>query len=240
MKEQEGTLQNLEYHPEGDVKTHMMYTTDSAAEVRDELPEEWRLAFMYGAMCHDFGKVKMSITEEHLRTGIGPKGIKLDPRQDLHSAWGHDTYGVIPGEAFMQLLTNNKKLIENVTTIIREHMQPYFLSTGGASEGSWKRLHKRVPLNVIGWMSKCDCCGNPIKSIGDPDLEHEYSQNCFNRFDDLGPEPVKAILMGRHLVAAGHKPGPSFKIALDAAYDQQLDNDSLTQEELLVIAVQAL
>ena len=33
------------------------------------------------------------------------------------------------------------------------------------------------------------------------------------------------IVLGRHLIEAGHKPGPSFKGALDAAYDVQLEGE---------------
>jgi hypothetical protein len=60
-------------------------------------------------------------------------------------------------------------------------------------------------------------------SIGDPDLEHETSTACWDRFSEIGPEPVKAILMGRHLIGAGVKPGPTFKVRLDAAYEQQIE-----------------
>jgi tRNA nucleotidyltransferase (CCA-adding enzyme) len=36
-------------------------------------------------------------------------------------------------------------------------------------------------------------------------------------------EAPKPIVLGRHLVALGVKPGPHFKPALDAAFESQLD-----------------
>ena len=112
-------------------------------------------------------------------------------------------------------------------------LQPFNLWQGDARKAGWKRLHNRVRLDVLGWMCKCDSCGDPDgrARIGSPDFEHETSKACWDHFDDIGPEPIKPILMGRHLQNAGVKPGPVFKKMLDAAYEQQMqgveDIDSL-------------
>jgi hypothetical protein len=55
-----------------------------------------------------------------------------------------------------------------------------------------------------------------------------------------GPEPVKKILQGRHLIAEGYKPGKSFGAALAKAYEAQIDDPELTEEDLLKIAVSSL
>ena len=112
---------------------------------------------------------------------------------------------------------------DKTTTIIGEHMQPFNLWQGNGKMSAYKRLHNRIRLDVLGWVCRCDSCGGPDVSIGDPDLEHETSTACWDRFSEIGPEPVKAILMGRHLVDAGIKPGPTFKVRLDAAYEQQIE-----------------
>ena len=39
----------------------------------------------------------------------------------------------------------------------------------------------------------------------------------------------KPIILGRHLIALGFKPGPSFKKALDAAFESQLDGAFLDE-----------
>ena len=38
--------------------------------------------------------------------------------------------------------------------------------------------------------------------------------------ENSAPRP---LVLGRHLVALGHKPGPDFKPILDAAFEAQLD-----------------
>ena len=213
-----GCEQNPEWHPEGDVWVHSCHTVDSAAWVRDQgvLPEEWVEAFMFGTMCHDLGKPDVTITPEMVANDEAPK-------ERLWTAWGHDQAGMPHGESFLRRMTNNKKLIDKTTTIIGEHMQPFNLWQGNGKMSAYKRLHNRIRLDVLGWVCRCDSCGGPDVSIGDPDLEHETSTACWDRFSEIGPEPVKAILMGRHLVDAGIKPGPTFKVRLDAAYEQQME-----------------
>ena len=49
----------------------------------------------------------------------------------------------------------------------------------------------------------------------------------------LAPAP---LLSGDELIAAGHRPGPHFAVALDAAYDAQLAGLVSTLEEAMVIA----
>ncbi len=223
-----GCEQHPEWHPEGDVWIHSCGTVDSAAWVRDQnvLPEGWTEAFMFGTMCHDLGKPSTTITPEMVANDEAPKEREW-------TAWGHDRAGMPIGESFLRRMTNNKKLIEKTTAIIGEHMQPFNLWQGDGKKSAYKRLHNRIRLDVLGWVCKCDSCGDPggQDRIGSPDFEHETSQACWNHFDDIGPEPIKPILMGRHLQDAGVKPGPVFKKMLDAAYEQQMqgveDIDSL-------------
>ena len=229
-----GCEQHPEWHPEGDVWVHSCHTVDSAAWVRDQgvLPDDWVEPFMFGTMCHDLGKPDVTITPEMVANDEAPK-------ERLWTAWGHDQAGMPHGESFLRRMTNNKKLIEKTTTIIGEHMQPFNLWQGKSKMSAYKRLHNRLRLDVLGWVCRCDSCGGPDVSIGDPDLEHETSTACWDRFSEIGPEPVKAILMGRHLIGAGVKPGPTFKVRLDAAYEQQIegveDIDTLLQVALAAV-----
>ena len=229
-----GCEQNPDWHPEGDVWVHSCHTVDSAAWVRDQgvLPEGWTEAFMFGTMCHDLGKPDVTITPEMVANDEAPK-------ERLWTAWGHDQAGMPHGESFLRRMTSNKKLIEKTTTIIGEHMQPFNLWQGNGKMSAYKRLHNRIRLDVLGWVCKCDSCGGPAVSISDPDFEHETSKACWDRFSEIGPEPVKAILMGRHLIGAGVVPGPTFKVRLDAAYEQQIegieDIDTLLQVALAAV-----
>lgn len=227
-----GCEQHPEWHPEGDVWVHSLHTVDSAAWVRDNanLPEGWEEAFMFGTLCHDVGKPSTTVTPRMVAEGEMPK-------ERLFTAWGHDRAGMPIVESFLRRMTNNKSLIEKTTSIVGEHMQPFNLMQGEAKTPAWKRLHNRIRLDVLGWMCKCDSCGSPFVNIGDPDFEHQTSQLCFDHFSGLGADPVAPILMGRHLIGAGVKPGRHFKAMLDRAFEAQIEDDTLGVDELLAIAI---
>jgi tRNA nucleotidyltransferase (CCA-adding enzyme) len=228
-----GCEQHPEWHPEGDVWIHTLHVTDSAAWARDKVDPEWAEAFMFGTMLHDVGKPEMTVTPERVASGEFPK-------ERLFTAYGHDQAGVAPAEVFMRRMTNIKKLIERTSTIVGEHMQPYNLFQGGARNAGWKRLHNRIRLDIIGWMSRCDCCGRPDVGIGEPDFEHDVSEHCFSRFADLGAEPIQPVIQGRDLIAAGYKPGSHFGGALRAAFDAQMEDGSASPDLLMQRAVKHL
>jgi tRNA nucleotidyltransferase (CCA-adding enzyme) len=227
--------QHPEWHPEGDVWVHSLHTVDSAAWVRDNesLPEGWLEAFMFATMCHDVGKPSTTVFPQMVAAGLFPKEREW-------TAWGHDRAGMPVVESFLRRMTANKDLIEKVTSVVGEHMQPWNLFQGEARKPSWKRLHNRLRLDVLGWMCKCDSCGGPHVHIGDPDFEHQTSQMCWDHFSEFGCDPIEPVLMGRHLIQAGVKPGPMFTPALQAAFEAQMDNEDLDVDDLLTVALSEL
>ena len=225
-----GCEQHPEWHPEGDVWTHTLYVTDAAAWARRHVDPDWTEAFVLGVMLHDIGKPATTVTPEMVARGEYPS-------DRLFTAYGHDRAGEDPSGAFLRRMTNERELIERVRSIVGEHMQPWGLFHGRAKDASWKRLHNRIRLDIIGWMSRCDCCGREERRIDDPEFEHEVSEHCFDRFDDLGKEPIAPVVLGRHLIAAGFTPGPAFSPALAAAYDAQIEDPALALDDLVGIAV---
>lgn len=216
-----GCAQNPEYHPEGDAWVHTLCVVDNAAVMKEWVPEEWRLAFMFGALLHDVGKPSTT-----------------DP-EDGWSAKGHDKAGEPLAEAFMKRITNEKELTARAVALTRLHMQPYFLTHGEAKANAWRRLHNKCRLDVLGFMSLCDRAAAVPEILGNP---HDRSLNCWKHFIDFGAtgEAIKPKLLGRHLIETGMKPGPAFGVGLKAAYEAQLDNDELSLEELLKIALDAI
>ena len=117
-------------------------------------------------------------------------------------------------------------------------MQPWNLFQGGAGLSAYKRLHNRLRLDVLGWMCRCDGCGKGAQHISDTVLKHGPSEACWEWFDEIGPEPVKPILLGRHLLEVGLEPGPEIGDRLRKAYEVQLDGvDDI--DALLKVALSA-
>lgn len=195
-----GCEQNPEWHPEGDVWNHTLMVLDNAATLRAEVPEDWRLAYMLGMLLHDVGKPPTTTP-------------------DLRSP-GHAEAGVDIAERFMRRLTDEKVLIQRVLDIVRLHMRPGELHRTEASERSWKRLKREMRLDILGFVCKADSAGRTGRSLSDP---HSPSELCWRWHEILGVDPIKPLVQGRDLIAIGLRPGPNFKVLLDAAMEMQLD-----------------
>jgi len=212
------TEENPDWHPEGNAWDHTMAVVHNAAIIREQLPEEWRLAFMYATLLHDTGKPAVA---------IGDLSYK-----------GHDMAGGPLAEAFMLRIRAAKDLVEKVKAIVENHMQPGGLQRGEARVPAWKRLHNKCRLDVLGWHSRCDWAANPSRTVLDEC--HAPSQLAFTYFKEFGVGKVPPKLQGRDILAAGIKPGPQIGKALAAAYDAQLENPDLTNEQLVEIALRAV
>jgi tRNA nucleotidyltransferase (CCA-adding enzyme) len=252
-------MQNEEYHPEGTVWTHTLYAADAAAYVRHNLPEDWRTAFVYGVMLHDVGKPATTVTQQMLderHPWVVLQAERMGKLPKLLSANAHDVQGAPLARQFMERLTNEKALLTRVPLIVEKHMQPWALYSGRAPAGKlktdpkkpmYKRLHRRIRLDVIGWMSRCDHCGTGhgrSQMCNEPDLDHETSQACFDYFGEFGPAEIPKIVTGKVLIKEGGvKPprgsedGQRFGRAIEAAYQAQLDNEEMTKDDLLKVAL---
>jgi len=204
-----GCPQNPIWHPEGDVWIHTKMVLDNAAKLRDQIPDDWKLAYMFGALLHDIGKP--STTTPDLK------------------AHGHDTAGIEISETFLRRITNDKDLIYKVTTIVGLHMRPGQLFRSEAKEPAWKRLHNKCRLDILGWQSKADSAGRTGRDVI---LDvHETSEKCFELFEKFGKTKIEPLVLGRDLMALGISPSKEFKWILDSCYEKQLDG--LTKEEII-------
>lgn len=195
-----GCKQNPEWHPEGDVWQHTLLVIDNAAALRDFLPEELRLTFMYAALLHDIGKPSTTLS-------------------DLTSH-GHDEAGAILAETFMRRITDETKLIEDVCALVRLHMRPGQLYRGIAGPSAWKRLSNEFRLDVLGYLCKADSAGRTGRSLQD---EHHPSELCFLWASAIGTKKIEPLVKGRDLIEMGLTPGPEFGPILEEAYELQME-----------------
>jgi len=208
------TAQNPDWHAEGSVWNHTQMVVDCASLLKQYIPEEWKKPFMYGALLHDAGKPATTT-------------------KDLKSH-GHDQAGVPLAKSFMQRITAEKELADRVLNIVEYHMAPGDLSRSNAKDSAWKRLHNKIPLNIIAYMSKADAGGRAGSSLND---YHEPSEKALRFFEEYGAEPIPPVLMGKHLIEAGYEPGPIIGKLLKKAYEIQIEEKIDDEEELLKRAV---
>ena len=192
--------QNPVWHPEGDVWIHTMMVIDNAAILKNKVPEELQLAYMFGALLHDIGKPATTVLPEC-------------------TAHGHAEHGSKLAIEFMSRLTDDKILINQVESLVKFHMHPGQLFRSEAKESSWKRLHKKCRLDVMACLHKADSAGRTGVDLNDT---NKASEKCLEYFALFGKTEIKAIVQGRDLIAIGLKPGRHFDKILKQAYELQI------------------
>lgn len=140
-----GCDQSPDHHPEGSVWNHTMLTVDVAASLKGSSKDPE--AFMFAALLHDIGKpYTREIKDDRIRFP------------------GHEEKGVEIARDFMLTLTNEKKLIDRVCLLVREHMTPYNLYLGNAKAPALRRFANRVGnINDVLLLAEADHKGRAIQ-----------------------------------------------------------------------------
>lgn len=202
--------QDPEWHPEGDVWTHSLMVADEAAKIirQSLLSEEEQLIVMAGALSHDLGKPAVTI-----------------PKDGRIKSPGHEQAGVAPTIAFLESIGFPKKWHDDVTSLVKDHLKPHqlFRTRDEVSDGAIRRLACRVNIDRLLMVAKADFLGRTTPdALSGLDPSEEWLRNKVKEVlgADITPKP---ILLGRHLIALGEKPGAHFTAILDAAFEAQLD-----------------
>jgi tRNA nucleotidyltransferase (CCA-adding enzyme) len=217
-----GCPQEPEWHPEGDVWVHNLQVIDGARTRVDDLPRPQQIAVMLGAVCHDLGKPATTrFLDGRIRS--------LD----------HEEQGVAPASALLDRLNVNAfdgyDVRRQVLGITAQHLKPgsWFKVRDEVGDGAFRRLAHKVDLELLARVAKSDCEG---RQPGQFDCS---AMDWFlERARALGVEhrPPPPILLGRHLLALGVKPGPRVGEILKAVYEQQMDGAVANLDEAIAAA----
>jgi tRNA nucleotidyltransferase (CCA-adding enzyme) len=212
-----GCEQEPEWHPEGDVWTHTLMVIDCARKMNADLDRPRFLTLMLGAICHDLGKPATTKfidgrirSLDHEEAGVAPTHRFLD-RLNVHSIDGYDVRGQVVG-------------------LVAQHLKPgAFFKAGNVSDGAFRRLAQKVDLELLARVARADCRGR----TGAFDCS---AMDWFvERARALGVEhqPPAPLLLGRHVIALGVRPGPRVGEILRQVYEQQLDGVVQTVEDAI-------
>jgi tRNA nucleotidyltransferase (CCA-adding enzyme) len=221
-----GCQQEPEWHPEGDVWVHTLQVIDQARARIDDLERPQKIAVMLGAVCHDFGKpATTAFIDGRIRS--------MD----------HEEQGVAPATAFLDRLNVNAiegyDVRRQVLGITAQHLKPgsWFKVRDEVGDGAFRRLAHKVDLELLARVAKADCEGRR------PGRFDCSSMDWFlERARALGVEhrPPAPILLGRHLLELGLKPGPRVGEILKAVYEKQMDGSVTTLDQAIDEAKQFL
>lgn len=202
-----GVEQDPGWHPEGDVWNHTLAAADVFA--RERIGEDFEdLVVGFAVLCHDFGK---------------PATTRFFSKDQRWHAYGHDKAGVEPAKKFLERMTNFRELIDDVLPLILCHMQPIAIWRGNAGDSAVRRLAKRVGrIDRLLRVCSADAMGAKTEKNAELRAASAWLLERAEALHVKDSEP-KPIILGRHLVALGIKPGRSFKPILDTCYEAQLD-----------------
>jgi len=204
-----GCEQDPEWHPEGDVWVHTLMVVDGARTRLEGLDRGRALTVMLGAVTHDFGKpATTAFIDGHIRSR------------------GHEAAGVSPATAFLDRLNihtvDGFDVRTHVLTIVSDHLAPgmWHKSSTPVGDGAFRRLAARVDLELLARVAEADCEGRTGR------FDCSAMTWFRERAEALGVQhaPPAPILLGRHLIDLGVRPGPQMGVILKQAYEHQLDN----------------
>jgi len=180
---------------------------------------------MLGAVTHDFGKPATTAwidgrirSLNHEEEGVAPATAFLD-RLNIHTFDGNDVRTQVLG-------------------LVAHHLKPGMLYKvrETLTDGAFRRLAQKANLELLARLAKSDCLGR----TGDFDCT---AMDWFlERARALGVDrsPPRPLVLGRHLLDLGMKPGPEMGALLKQVYEKQLDGEIRTTEEGIALAAQML
>ncbi len=206
-----GTLQEPEWHPEGDVFTHTQKCLDALVTLTEWEKSDHDSVLMFAVLAHDFGKPATTVRAE--KDGV----LRW-------TSLGHASAGGPLAQVFLRRIGAPLALDIPVRSLVENH---HVHDRGNLpfTDRAIRRLaHRLTPATIhqLAAVMSADARGRPPISPAETDerINGLVHTAAMLDFENLAPRP---IVQGRHLVALGLKPGPKFKPLLDQAFEAQLD-----------------
>ena len=203
------------WHQEGNVFIHTLMVMDVASKLIGDLTRAEKLTVMLACLFHDLGKATTTEVIDgrvkahgHAEAGV-PIALELLSRLNVHTVDGFDVRN-------------------NVLSLVDKHLMPAHLK-GDAKDSAFRRLSTKVNVKLLSIVSRADVLGRG----------GEVNADVVDAFDsriarlDIVDNPIKPILMGRHLIEMGMKPSAKFSAILKAVFEKQLNGTVTNLEEAL-------
>jgi poly(A) polymerase len=204
----QGVAQPPQYHPEGDVWTHTLM-------LLDHLPAGASPTLAWGMLLHDIGKPA---------TFTPPDPNKPGDRIRFN---GHVEIGMAIARTILTRLRFSNDDCAQILALIQHHMQ--FGDITKMKQSTLKRFlrlphfDQHLALHYADVMSSHRMLGM-----------YDYARENFEHLSEVEIQP-KLLLTGEDLIAAGYRPGPSFREMLLAAEDAQLEGSIATRDQALTL-----
>jgi tRNA nucleotidyltransferase (CCA-adding enzyme) len=213
------TPQDPGWHPEGNVFLHTCHCCDAMVNLPQwqQADEEMRIVLSFATLTHDLGKATTTYesVQEGERRIVSP---------------GHEDASVPLATAFLGRFRTPQGIIDRVLPLVRNHMAHIQEVTDRTIRRLAKRLEPENIQNLCTLMT-ADAFGRPPRPQNVPRVVTALEAKAAElKVESSAPKP---IVLGRHLLELGMKPGPEMGILLKQAYDAQLEGQFFSLEEAL-------
>jgi tRNA nucleotidyltransferase (CCA-adding enzyme) len=205
----DGTPQDPEWHPEGDVFTHTCHCCDALAELPEwqAADESTRRVLMFAVLAHDFAKPQT--TRESEKDG---KLRIVSP--------GHEEQGGPLAESFLMRIGAPNEIKDRVVPLVMHHLA-HLHSVSDRAVRRLANFLKPATIAELCLVMTADHFGRPPQPrVVHPGVEALHCKADELRLRDAAPKP---LLQGRHLISRGLQPGRAFGEILHAAFEAQLE-----------------
>ncbi|MHC4973396.1 MAG: CCA tRNA nucleotidyltransferase [Planctomycetota bacterium] len=189
----DGVPQPFRFHPEGDVLTHTRLLLDAYDE------EGGGEAVALAALLHDIGKAPTHTLNDKGR----------------HSYPNHADVGAEMATAILQRLRYPNQVVARVHELVRRHMVWPTLPKMREAKRRRFLLQENFADHLELHRLDVEACHRDFGI-------HVYATQEREKLD-REPPPVRPLLSGHDLKAMGFKPGPAFRVMLEALVDAQLE-----------------
>jgi tRNA nucleotidyltransferase (CCA-adding enzyme) len=176
---------------------------------------------MFGALLHDVGKPPTTVTEN---------GRVRSP--------AHDVKGVELANAFLTRMRAPQELVTQVEALVEHHLAPALFIKQGASAKAYRRLARKLgaagaTAELLVRVARADHWGRTTD---------EAVRRVFPAGDEflakarelaIEKQAPKDIVLGRHLIARGMKPGREFGEILERCREVQDETGWTDPEQIL-------
>lgn len=199
----QGVSQPHQYHPEGDVWSHVLRMLDFFSGGFGAEKDQ-RLA--WAVLLHDAGKAETRSTDD--------RGVHF---------YGHAQKSAEIAETIMRRLKFSTADMDSVLALIRQHM--IFMAVQDMRPHRLKRFLRMPEFDLHLELHRLDCLG----SFG---MLDGYTF-CQKQLAVLSREELHPprLLTGHDLQSMGFRPGPLFKEILDTLEEAQLEGELTTEDE---------
>lgn len=199
----QGVMQPHQYHPEGDVWSHVLRMLDFFS---GGFGVEKDLRLAWAVLLHDVGKAETRSTDD--------RGVHF---------YGHAQRSAEIAEKILKRLKFSTADMESVLALIRQHM--VFMSVKEMRRHRLKRFLRMPEFDLHLELHRLDCMG----SFGMLDA-YLFCRDQLTVLSQEALHPPR-LLTGHDLQAMGFRPGPLFQEILDVLETAQLEGELTTEED---------